>query len=188
MCIRDSLQQDADIKRKKELADNPEKALLAKEQVGKMEKAAIKKPSENRPGDWKCTKKECGNINFAWRNSCNNCDTEKSENTQDYKEDRHEHADWFVGAIKTEGKSPENTIHRKTKCPSPRAIDEQSSSDEQFRRTESSRYGNSSRHRRDRRKVDEAQTDRRYRDRSHSKERERDSYRRDQGRKSKITR
>jgi len=65
------LKQDADIKKQKEMAENPEKALLAKEQVGKMEKASIKRPSENRPGDWKCTKKDCGNINFAWRTSCN---------------------------------------------------------------------------------------------------------------------
>ena len=172
------LKQDADIKRQKELADNPEKARLAREQVGKMEKAAIKKPSENRPGDWKCTKKDCGNINFAWRKACNNCDTDRPDNAPDYKveEEQHENADWFVGSIKTEEKSPQTNNQRRRRNSSPRALDEQSSSEEEkskFRDVSSNRDNDRQRDRVDERNI----RDKRYRDRSLSRERERNTYR-----------
>jgi len=45
-------------------------------------KPQVKAPVENRPGDWQCTKDECGNINFAWRKTCNNCDTKKPRNAE----------------------------------------------------------------------------------------------------------
>ena len=182
------LKQDADIKRKKEIADNPDKAQALAEQVGKMEKSGMKKPSENRPGDWKCCKKGCGNINFAWRKACNNCDTEKSENAQEYQEghERHEHADWFVGAIKTEGQDLKSDLQKKRNL-SPRALDDQSSSDETSEPTESSRHGNN-RYKRDRRTADVDHIDRKYEHKSSGRDKKRDSYRTEQRRKSNMRR
>merc|ERR1719361_1199585 len=127
------LKQDADIKRKKEIADNPDKSQALAEQVGKMEKSGMKKPSENRPGDWKCCKKGCGNINFAWRKTCNNCDTEKPENAEDYvpAEEIHEHASWFVGAIKTEKENIKSGHQNDQKNYTSKVRDEDSSSDDE---------------------------------------------------------
>ena len=179
------LQQDADIKRQKELADNPEKAQAQKDQMGKIEKSGIKKPSENRPGDWKCTKTDCGNINFAWRKACNNCDTEKPDNVPDYKPDagEHENDDWFVGAIKTE-KSESKTSQkddRKKRVSSPRALDEQYNSDEESPRHKSfSRKSDGDRRGRDR--------DRNYDDSARSRDKERSSNRRERRRSTSRTR
>merc|ERR1712141_51411 len=127
------LKQDADIKGKKEIADNPDKAQALAEQVGKMEKSGMKKPSENRPGDWKCCKKGCGNINFAWRKTCNNCDTEKPENAEDYvpEEEIHEHASWFVGAIKTEKENIKGGHQNNQKTYTSKAREDSSSDDDE---------------------------------------------------------
>lgn len=32
-----------------------------------------------RDGDWKCPNPDCGNTNFAWRQQCNRCSTDKPE-------------------------------------------------------------------------------------------------------------
>merc|ERR1719150_2775137 len=45
-------------------------------------KPQVKTPAESRPGDWQCSNEECGNINFAWRKECNNCDTKKIESIE----------------------------------------------------------------------------------------------------------
>ncbi|GCC42108.1 hypothetical protein chiPu_0026312, partial [Chiloscyllium punctatum] len=34
---------------------------------------------QQRAGDWKCTNPTCGNINFSWRNECNQCKSPKPE-------------------------------------------------------------------------------------------------------------
>ena len=150
----------------------------------KIEKSGIKKPSENRPGDWKCTKTDCGNINFAWRKACNNCDREKPDNVPDYKPDEgeHENDDWFVGAIKTEkseSKASQGDDRRK-RVSSPKALDEQYNSNDESPRYESSRRSDGDRRRRDR--------DRNYDDNARSRDKERSSNRRERRRSTSRTR
>jgi len=82
----------------------------------------------------------------------------------------------------------ESNVQKKKRGRSPRALDEQSSSDETAGRTNRSRHENTSKQNRDRRNVEVAQIGRRYDDRSRSREKERDSYRREQRWKSKSTR
>ena len=157
------LKQDADIKKQKELASNPEKS-KSSERI-KMDKATMKEPSENRPGDWKCSDKECGNVNFAWRKECNNCDVEKPENAPDYKtEIKHEHAEWFVGAVKTEHDKSEKVEHNLSKY-NQRSKRDSTSSDE------SARYQREDKHER---KTERHRSDR-Y-DRSNSRERKREKH------------
>ena len=157
------LKQDADIKRQKELAENPEKSKSSER--NKMDKATMREPSENRPGDWKCSDKECGNINFAWRKECNNCDAEKPENAPDYKTKiKHEHAEWFVGAVKTEHDKSEKVEHNLSKY-NQRSKRDSTSSDE------SARYQREDKHER---KTERHRSDR-Y-DRSNSRERKREKH------------
>lgn len=173
------LKQDADIKRQKQLADNPEKAKISEQQAGKMEKAAMKEPSENRPGDWKCSEKECGNINFAWRKECNNCDAEKPENAQDYKaEIKHEHAEWFVGAVKTEEHNDERVNEQSRKHP-PRTLRDRSSSEESLRGRKVSQYDHDHRKNRYAEKKERNRQDRYDRSSSRERNRKRHSYRDD---------
>ena len=161
------LKQDADIKRQKELAADPDKSKLSER--NKMDKATMKEPSENRPGDWKCSDKECGNINFAWRKECNNCDVEKPENAPDYKtEIKHEHAEWFVGAVKTEYDKSEK-------------VEPYSSKNNQRSKRDSSSSDDSSRYyqREDRRerKTERHRSDRYDRSNSRDRKREKHSHR-----------
>ena len=70
---------------------------------------------------------------------------------------------------------------------SPRALDEQSSSDETSEPTESSTHGNN-RYKRDRRTADVDHIDRKYEHKSSGRDKERDSYRTEQRRKSNMRR
>merc|ERR1719275_111628 len=49
-------------------------AILHGFSVGQKGKKKDPKPEEQRPGDWQCT---CGNYNFSWRKTCNQCDQKK---------------------------------------------------------------------------------------------------------------
>lgn len=171
------LKQDADIKKQKELADNPEKVKTSEEQKNKMDRNSMKEPSENRPGDWKCTKKECRNINFAWRKECNNCDAIKPDNVPDYiSEEKHEHAKWFAGAVKTEPESFQRVEHRANKDIQ-RSRRDQSSSDESSKGRDASRYDNEKDRRERKRKR--YSSDRNERSASRDRNRDKYSYRED---------
>ena len=51
-----------------------------------------------RPGDWQCPILDCGNINFAWRNDCHNCQAPKPTGARG---EPKPNADWqFQGSLK----------------------------------------------------------------------------------------